>query len=155
VGGESGIPPVLKFGGNMNHKGHGENGERIAIGELAKHNIDVAIPLSENLPFDFIVIHENKLYKVQVKSSKPKDNFIEFDLRSINWHNKEIKKYTLEEVDVMILCDYENIYLVTMEEIINRRSFTIRYGQGTQPQQHLFKDYVISQERIQKVFKTR
>lgn len=39
-----------------NNKQLGEIGERIAIGELAKYGIDVILPLSDNLPFDFVAL---------------------------------------------------------------------------------------------------
>lgn len=31
-------------------------GKRIAIGELSKYGLDILLPMSDNLPFDFVII---------------------------------------------------------------------------------------------------
>ena len=49
-----------------NNKQLGEMGERVAIGELAKYGIDVLLPMSDNLPFDFVVFHNNKFFVTPV-----------------------------------------------------------------------------------------
>lgn len=139
----------------MNYKSNGERGERIAIGELAKYYIDVAIPLTDNLPFDFIVIKNGKLYKVQVKSYKKGEEVTPFDLSTSNWYSKTIKKYSKQDIDVMILCDYENIFLLGSEDFDNKSSFSIRYKypeNGQRKKIHLAEDYIISQKRIDTIF---
>lgn len=35
-------------------------GERIAIGELSKYGLDILLPMSDNLPFDFVIYYNNK-----------------------------------------------------------------------------------------------
>ena len=39
-----------------NNKQLGEIGERVVIGELAKLKIDVLLPMTDNLPFDFAIL---------------------------------------------------------------------------------------------------
>lgn len=142
----------------QNAKSDGEKGQTIAIGELAKYNIDVCIPMSDNLPFDFIIIYEGKLLRAQVKSGgyspKQSEGSIQINLRSNNWHKKTIKKYNSEEVDTIILCDYSTIYLLEKHEWENRNCFTIRYDEPKNGQRkcHFAKDYIISEERIKKIF---
>ena len=43
-----------------NKKQLGEIGERIAIGELSKYRLDILLPMSDNLPFDFVIYYNNK-----------------------------------------------------------------------------------------------
>ena len=143
-----------------NAKSDGEKGQAIAIGELAKWDIDICLPMSDNLPFDFIIIYEDQLLKTQVKSGQRTppacSGSIEFDLRSNNWHKKTYHKYTRKEIDTIILCDYKTIYLLEPHEWENRNSFTIRYNKPKNNQKncHMVKDYIISKERIRKIFGT-
>lgn len=46
-----------------NKKQLGEIGERIAIGELSKYGLDILLPMSDNLPFDFVIYYNNKFYR--------------------------------------------------------------------------------------------
>lgn len=140
-----------------NHKNVGERGERIAIGELAKYDIDVLTPMSDNLPFDLVVYHNNKFFKCQVKTSASftKNGSISFSLRSNDWYAKTIHKYTNDEVDVFILCDLNNIYLVRYDEMEGKVNFTIRNTMPISKQVdgiHFASDYIISNKRIEEVF---
>jgi hypothetical protein len=141
----------------MNAKSKGEKGQRIVIGELAKFDIDIAIPLSDNLPFDLIVVFPNKLFKVQVKTSSYSTNpgSICFGLSSNNWHAKTTKKYTEDDCDVMICCDLENVYLLLPEHFANRKAFSIRKTESKNKQNkgiNFHKDFVLSEKRIEDVF---
>ena len=142
-----------------NSKSDGEKGQAIAIGELAKYDIDVCLPMSDNLAFDFITVYNGKLFRTQVKSGKKlpsrTNGSIEFDMRSNNWHKKTSKTYTSEEIDVMILCDYNTIYLLEKEEWEGKSTFTIRTEKPKNNQTkgcNLAEDYVICNERLAKVF---
>ena len=55
-----------------NKKQLGEIGERIAIGELSKYRLDILLPMSDNLPFDFVIYYNNKFYRTQVKTTASK-----------------------------------------------------------------------------------
>lgn len=91
----------------MNKKHIGEVGERIAIGELAKFGIDVMLPLTDNLPFDLVVYHNNKFFKCQVKTCTniSENGSYVFNITSNNWYNHTQHHYTKDEVDVWILCN--------------------------------------------------
>jgi len=113
----------------MNPKEKGEKGQRIVIGELAKCDLSVAIPLSDNLPWDLVVISSNgSLLKAQVKTSSESVNngSVVFGLYSNNWYSGSTKKYDENDCDIMLLCDYENVYLLTPDEFTGRKCFTIR-----------------------------
>jgi hypothetical protein len=135
----------------MNWKSKGEKGERIAIGELAKFDIDVAVPLTDNLPFDFILIYKEKLFKVQVKSAERQGNSTPFDLRTNNWHSKTSKKYSKEEIDIMILCDYNSVFLIGPKDFHKKSSFKIRYANYTQKTSHKVEEYILSEKRIKEL----
>lgn len=140
-----------------NKKQIGEIGERIAIGELAKHNIDVMLPLSDNLPFDLIVYHNNKFFKCQVKTSNQitKEGSTIFSITTNNWYSKKIHKYTKDEVDVWILCDGKDIFLIRFDENTSTGTINLRddLPKNNQIKKVRFKkDYIISEKRIEEVF---
>lgn len=142
----------------MNAKAKGEKAQNIVIGELAKLDIQVAIPLTDNLPWDFILIYKNKLYKVQVKSSDSilDSGAIAFDLRSNNWHAKTIKKYNCDDCDMMILYHFETgyCYLLGPDEFSDRSSFAIRKTSAVNGQVkkiNMHNDYILSLDSLDKV----
>lgn len=139
-----------------NLKNIGEIGERIAIGELAKFGIDVLLPMSDNLPYDFVIYYNNKFYKCQVKSSNhlTKNDSITFSLVTNNWYSGNIKPYTSNEVDIFICCDMSTIYLFKFDELNNKKNVTIRYCKTKSNQIKNIKfaaDYIISDKRIEEV----
>lgn len=139
-----------------NRKNVGELGEQIAIGELGKYGLQVVMPLSDNLPFDFVVFTNNKFYKCQVKSTSNLENgFSKFRLRSGNGYLKKYHKYTEDEIDVFILCDLNTIYLFKVNEIIEKIDIIIRYSAPLNKQVKNItyaSDCVISLKRIKEVF---
>lgn len=138
-----------------NNKEIGEMGERIAIGELAKFNINVLLPMSDNLPFDFVIFHKNEFFKCQVKTTdKNKNDIMRFNITSNNWNKHTTHKYTSEEVDVIICCDLETIYLFSIKEVENKNNIYLRKMSPKNNQRKgvkFAKDYVISEERIEQV----
>jgi hypothetical protein len=141
-----------------NNKQIGEIGERVAIGELSKFGLDILLPMSDNLPYDFVVYLNNKFYKCQVKStnSRDKEGSWRFSLTSNNWNKGIVHEYTKNDVDIIICCNLSQIFLFTFEEIEGKKNIYIR---DTPPKNNQTKginlsdDYIISEERILKVFK--
>ena len=84
-----------------NKKQLGEIGERIAIGELSKYGLDILLPMSDNLPFDFVIYYNNKFYRTQVKTV---NNSLNFSLTSNNYNKGTVHKYNEDEIDIMICC---------------------------------------------------
>lgn len=143
----------------MNPKSKGEKGQRIVIGELAKWDIDVAIPLTDNLPWDFIVVYNNKLFRAQVKSSsqvpRESNGSIVFDLTTSNWYQGTTKKYSSNDIDIIILCDFQNVYLLSQKDFLGRRAFTIRKTASKNNQKknmNFHEDFILSKERLDMVF---
>lgn len=142
-----------------NPKAEGEKGEAITIGELAKWDIQVALPMSDNLPIDLVLFYNNKLWKAQVKScgqitTTNSTGSVPFDLTTSNWYKKTTKKYLSDEIDIMLLCDYENVYILGPEDFNNRSGFSIRKTKPKNNQSkgiNMAEDYILSQERIDKV----
>lgn len=140
-----------------NKKQLGEIGERIAIGELSKFGLDILLPMSDNLPFDFVILTNNRFYKCQVKTTATKtvNNSMTFNLTSNNWNKGTIHKYNSQEIDIIICCDLNNIYLFPECDVENRNSITIR---STVPVNNQIKginfveDCIISTQRLEYVF---
>jgi hypothetical protein len=153
------LPEVIKQTTNnpitiKNNKNLGEIGERIAIGELAKFGIDVLLPMSDNLPYDFVIYYNNKFYKCQVKTTTPDSELLRFSITSSNWNTKTIHKYNKDEVDVFILCDLRNIYLFSIDDVYGKDNVYIRMSPAKNNQikgVNFADDYIISTELIQKV----
>lgn len=141
----------------MNNKSLGERGERIAIGELAKFGIDVLLPMSDNLPYDFVVDYKGHLYKCQVKTASVLGGHsgFEFTLTTSNWNKHETLKYNDGDYDVLICCDLNDIYLFRYDEVRGRSALTIRTIPPKRNQTkgiNLAKDFIISSKRIDEVF---
>ena len=147
------------MGTRNNAKAIGEKGQNCVIGEFAKWDITVAIVLSDNLPYEMIAIVNDKLFKVQVKTSArvTKNGAVEFDLTSNNWNKGTVTKYTAEDCDVFVCYDLtsHSAYLLAPKEFANRKSFTIRRvasknNQGANCNMH--DNFVMSEKRIGDVF---
>ena len=143
----------------MNYKSIGEIGENCVIGDLSKYGLNIAVPLSDNLPYDLIGIAGQKLFKIQVKTStENKDGqYINFGLRTNNWLQGTTKKYTKEECDIVICYDLveHNSFLLLPEDFEGKGNFTIRYQKpqhGNQYETHWHEDYIMSNKRIKEVF---
>ena len=142
----------------MNNKAIGEKGQNIVIGEFAKWDIPVGIMLSDNLPFELIAYLKGKLFRLQVKTSNQGDESkISFDMSTSNWHRKTTTLYTKEDCDVIVGYDMKNdeFYLLTPDEFEGRRWMTIRRQPAKNGQTkgiNLKEDYVMSSDRINKVF---
>lgn len=140
-----------------NNKQIGEIGERIAIGELSKYGLDIMLPMSDNLPFDFIVYVNNKFYKCQVKTtnSKIKTNSYHFSLTSNNWNKKTEYLYKKDDYDVLICCNLQTIFLFKHSDVENKKNIYIRERLAKNNQTkgiHFYNECIISQERLKYIF---
>ncbi|MCK9434960.1 MAG: group I intron-associated PD-(D/E)XK endonuclease [Candidatus Cloacimonetes bacterium] len=148
----------------MNAKEQGEESVKIVIGELAKYHIGCAILLTDNEPYDFIVIYKGRLLKAQVKSSSIEggqkevvSNSVKFKCCTSNWHKRTVKKYKPGDYEVMFFVDMRDysIYLVEAEKTFGIRTFTIRTSPSKNGQIqacNMKEDYLLSQDRIEAVF---
>jgi hypothetical protein len=144
----------------MNHKYVGTKGQNCVIGELSKLDIDIAYPLSDNLPFDLILIRNCKLYRAQIKTSEKqkKEGSITFSMRTTNWYNGKSKKYTIEDCDIFLCYDIpsNSLYVLEPSNFSEKTGFTIR-TKNTKNNQvkriNYHEDFIVSKERLDKLLK--
>ena len=141
----------------MNGKYFGEIGQNVVIGELSKYGIQVAVPLGDNLPFDLIAIVDNRLYKLQVKSSSQgvKNEYVTFVFSTNNFYNGEIKHYSKQEVDVMVGVDLRNYQVYLFDDFESINSINIRSSlpkNGQKKGLHWHDDFVLNASRVKDVF---
>lgn len=113
--------------------------------------------MSDNLPFDFVMFTNNRFYKCQVKTTATKtvNDSMEFSLTSNNWNKGTVHVYNSKEVDIIICCDLNTVYLFPECDVEGRRSITIRSVPPANNQVkgiNFAKDCIISSQRLQYVF---
>jgi hypothetical protein len=143
----------------MNYKQIGDIGQNCAIGELSKYGLGIAFPLSDNYPFDFIIIARDKLFKAQVKTSScHMKGSIEFRLTSNNFYSGETFTYSQDEIDVFVLYDIirHRVYLMSHRDISGgNKGVNIRY-EPTVNKQILgirwASDYELGEKRLKELF---
>lgn len=139
----------------MNTKNIGEIGVNSVIGVLSRFGLGIAFPLSDNYPFDLIVIAGKKLFKIQVKTSSfsTSENSICFDFSSSNWYKGTVKLYNENDCDFIIGFDIvkNKVFIFDPKQFSNRRSLTIRYEKDRK-NSNACSDYEISEEIVKKYF---
>lgn len=139
----------------MNPKSMGEKAESCVIGELAKWCIDVALPMSDNHPFDMILLLGNKMFKAQVKSTSVvnRSGTVSFDLETTNWYLGESRSYDANDCDIVLCYNLRSnsLYLLAMDDFKGQKHFSVRTEKTKNNQKakiHYHDDYVISVKRI-------
>ena len=116
----------------MNNKSIGNIGEAKALAKFVEYGFPVFIPFGENEKADMIVEFNNKLNRIQVKTSFHADQGkMIFDLTS----NRKIKnnyirrKYEQNEIDYFVCYNVlrNKLYLIPIEDIQNKSNIVIRY----------------------------
>ena len=94
--------------------------------EFVRAGWSVYLPYGEDSPVDLLIFNKEGYRRVQVKATKPKDGAIICKLRSTN--NWQIKKYSLDEVDLFGLYDYENKmgYLIPFKDFAGMSQISFR-----------------------------
>lgn len=114
----------------MNSKAKGEKAQLIVMGEFAKLDIPVLVPLSDNLSFDFVAVINGELKKIQVKSSERTNptGAIEFSIKTNNWNKGTIKGYTQKDCDFIVCYDHTSgdMYLLKPEHFVGARNWSVR-----------------------------
>lgn len=89
----------------------GDIGEAQAIALFTKKQIPVSKPLTNNVRYDLIIEKDNKLYRVQVKTTANiKDGKMEFATKTTNYTKGtwSTNHYSKNEVDLFFLYCLEN-----------------------------------------------
>jgi hypothetical protein len=141
----------------MNNKAQGEYATKIVIAELAKLGIDIALPMSDNLPFDLVAILNGKLYKVQVKSStQSSSGTVLFTFRRVNWWKKTAVNYSFGETDILIGYDMysDTCYVFEPDQFVDKSTITLRKIKTKNNQLkncNAAADYILCKDRITKI----
>lgn len=131
----------------------GNIGETIALSEFAKRGITVLIPFGQNVPYDLVIEINNKLYKIQCKTTQKLIDGckMRFNICRTNGFTGTHNTYTEEEIDFLCLYCIENDYiaLVPIKEVLNQRDFVIRITKPKNNQTygiHMADDYTLENQ---------
>ena len=117
------------------NKEKGNCGLGIAIAYFSSHGYTVSIPLNDTQDYDLIVDKENKIQKVQVKSTscKTKYGVYQVALKSCGGTKGKMYKTLIETyVDILfVVTDVLDIYLFPINVIRNKSSLNLckKYSQ--------------------------
>lgn len=145
----------------MNHKEKGEKGQQLLIGKLSEYDVSIALPLSDNLPWDMILVSsDGKPKKIQVKASENSgqtNGAIRFDFRRNNWYKRESKRYTATDTDAIIGCDLisKEFFVFLPCDFEGKSTATIRKEKSKNGQVKgilLADDFRLDQERLDMIF---
>lgn len=93
----------------------GTIGEQVVVAEFLKNNINVLLPIGDNLPYDMLIEINGSFKKIQVKTTEHiKDGKMKFSTNKSNPYTKINKKYTVAEIDLFAFYCIENGYLGIM-----------------------------------------
>lgn len=130
----------------MNHTQIGDITEYEFVLYCLKKNIPVSKPMTNNLPYDFIIDINGKLLKIQVKTgydSPNKESFM-FNTRSTSKNYNEITtKNYIGLIDGFITCYYElpnKFYYIPIENA-SQGCMRMYYGDNPKHNQNYVKDY--------------
>lgn len=119
--------------------------------------MDILLPMSDNLPFDFLVFVNNKFYKCQVKTteSMTENDSYQFSLTSNNWNKHTEYVYNPEDYDVLICCNLKEIFIFKFSDVEGKKNIRIRTTPTKNGQTKgitFAQDCIISEERLKYVF---
>lgn len=141
----------------MNSKRIGNIGEAYALAKLVEFGIPVYQQFGDNEPADYLIIVNNIIYKIQVKTSTTNNkDTVTFDLTSSTQHRKNgVKhKYSREEVDYFICYDMvaNNLFLIKNDG--NMSAFKIRYKECRQKKGiNKAEDFILCVETLHRMSK--
>lgn len=78
-----------------------------------------------------------------------------FNISTNNWYKHSVHEYTKDEVDIWILCDMRNIYLLRYDETDCKKAIALRKVKPINNQSKKIRyanDYIISEKRVKEVF---
>lgn len=116
----------MKFETN---KEKGNTGLGIAIAYYTSNGYIVSIPLNDTQDYDLIVDINNKIKKVQVKSTSCKTKYGNYQVALRSYGGTKGKTYkTLIDTEIdelFIVTDNLNIYILPIQEIKNRNTLNL------------------------------
>lgn len=127
------------MGNNVNTKMIGNVGEAKVLAKLVELQIPVYVQFGDNEPADYLILVENKPYKVQVKTSTTFNGEItKFELTSSTAHRKKgcKHKYSKDEVDLFMCYDYCTGKIFIFKNAMPKCTVIVRY---THPKNNVVK----------------
>jgi hypothetical protein len=128
----------------MNTTQKGDITEQKFILYCLERNIPILKPIGNNLPYDFIIEHNNKLLKIQVKTCREKTSeVIVFNTRSCSKNYTEIVQDNyIGKIDYFATIYKDNCFFVPIEETkIGEQRIYI--GETPKKNQHSYKEYFL------------
>lgn len=119
------------MGNNVNSKMIGNVGEAKVLAKLVELQIPVYVQFGDNEPADYLILVDNRPYKVQVKTSTTFNGAItKFELTSSTAHRKKgyKHKYSKDEVDLFMCYDYCTGKIFIFENTIPKCLVIVRYA---------------------------
>src|SRR5689334_5079994 len=99
----------------MNSKRVGDLSEQAFALAALKHGLEVAKPLGDRLPYDFIVDRRGRLFKVQVKTAWEKNGvLISAGMRNSISNQREVKHrwYSNGDFDILAVMDPNSVFFI-------------------------------------------
>lgn len=141
----------------MNSKRIGNIGEAYALAKLVELGIPVYQQFGDDEPADYLIIVNDKILKIQVKTSTLSNNDrVIFDLTSSTLHrnNGDKHKYSTKEVDAFICYDSNNKKLFLIPNSGNMTGIIIRYTEPRNNQKkgiNYFTNYSLCVEALHEI----
>ena len=130
----------------MNCNYQGAITETKIVLECLKHEIDISIPYGNKSRYDLIMDINNKLYRIQIKTSrqaKTKGEAFIFNCYSVV--NKTKHRYTKNEIDYFATIWNDNLYLIPVEECSSEKTLWIdepKLANCCKANQYLFEEVI-------------
>lgn len=142
----------------MNSKRIGNIGEAKTLSKFVELGIPVYLPFGDNETADLIAEFNNKLNKIQIKTSEKAENgkmiFNTASCMSQSRNSNTVHKYNDDEVDYFVFYNIaRDVILLVPKSEVPTREITIRYKlpqNGQRKGIHLEEDY--SFEKILNIF---
>ena len=112
-----------------NPRKQGNAGLGIAIAYLSRIGADVAIPLTDTQRYDLIIVHDEGMERVQVKTTTTKEwrNYV-VHLRTVGGNKSQVKVRLFDPTDyewLFVVCGDATAYMIPSTEISTRYSLTL------------------------------
>ena len=130
----------------MTHTQIGDITEYKFVVYCLEHNIAISKPVSNNLPYDFIIDINGRLLKVQVKTGydAPSPNTFMFNTRSTSKNYTEVTtKDYVDKIDGFITYynKLPNKFFYIPINIATKGTMVMYYGDAPKANQHSIKDF--------------
>lgn len=131
----------------MNTTQIGDISEQKFVLYCLEHNIPISKPIGNNLPYDFIIDYNNKLYKIQVKTAhigESKNSWI-FNTRSTSKNYTEIiNSDYIGKIDYFAVINPNHPFICFVPiEKATKSAMAIYYGDSPTSRQHYYKDFYL------------